>query len=114
MLFRSTLRDALAKARFRGHDLVLARILDRQELQFQIDGFRRFDDMEGQPPLEADAHALRAAYLDELKRFDGDLERLARGFTYDVLQIDSHDSVGPPLASLLSRREAAWRARRRS
>jgi hypothetical protein len=28
--------------------------------------------------------------------------------------VDSHASVGPPLAALLSRREAAWRARRSS
>ena len=36
-----------------------------------------------------------------------------KSFNDDVLRLDSHDSVGPPLAALLSRREAAWRARRR-
>ena len=48
-----------------------------------------------------------------LKHFDAELERIARSFNDDVLRLDSHDSVGPPLAALLSRREAAWRARRR-
>jgi uncharacterized protein (DUF58 family) len=107
------LREALAKARFRGHDVVLARILDRQEIRFPLEGFRRFEDMEGQSPIEADAEVIRAAYLQELKHFDAELERLARSFNDDVLRLDSHDSVGPPLAALLSRREAAWRARRR-
>ena len=70
--------------------------------------------MEGGPPLEADAEVVREAYLDELKRFDAELDRLVRGFSYDLLPLDSHDSVGPALAGLLSRRETAWRARRRS
>lgn len=109
-----TLRDGLAKARFRGHDVVLARIMDRQELRFPLEGFRRFEDMEGAPPLEADAEVVRAAYLEELRQFDGELERMVRGFSDDLICIDSHDSVGPALASLLSRRESAWRARRRS
>jgi len=109
-----SLRDGLAKARFRGHDVVLARILDRQEIRFPLEGFRRFEDMEGGPPLEADAEVVREAYLDELKRFDAELDRLVRGFSYDLLPLDSHDSVGPALAGLLSRRETAWRARRRS
>ncbi len=108
-----TLRDGLAKAKFRGHDVVLLRILDQQEIEFPLEGFRLFEDMEGMPPLEADAEVLRAAYLRELHEFDQELERLARGFSYDLLRINSHQAVGPLLASLLSRRETLWRARRR-
>ena len=73
-----TLRDALAKARFRGHDVVLARTLDRQEIRFPLEGLRRFEDMEGGAPLEADAETVRQAYLAELKAFDVELERLVR------------------------------------
>jgi len=108
------LRDALAKARFRGHDVVLVRILDRQEIRFPVEGFHRFEDMEGGDPLEADAEAVRVAYLDALRAFDADLERVARGSSHDLVRMDSHASVGPVLAELLSRREAAWRAGRRS
>ena len=108
------LRDALGKLRFRGHDAVLVRVLDRQEIRFPLEGFRRFEDLEDAASLEADAETIRAAYLEELAKFDGDLERLVRGLSHDLVPVDSHDSVGPPLAALLSRREAAWRARRRS
>lgn len=108
------LREALAKARFRGHDVVLARVLDRQEIRFPLEGLRRFEDMEGGAPLDADAEVVREAYLAELKAFDAELERVVRGFSYDLLCLDSHDSVGPALASLLASREAAWRSRRRS
>lgn len=107
------LRDGLAKTRFRGHDMVLVRILDRKEIKFPLQGLRRFEDMEGQPPLDADAEVIREAYLHELQNFDNELEKLARSFSYDMLRLDSHDSVGPALASLLSKREVAWRARKR-
>jgi uncharacterized protein (DUF58 family) len=108
------IQEALGKARFRGHDVVLVRIMDRQELQFPIEGFRRFEDMEGAEAVEVDAEALRPAYLDALHAFNGDLERMARSMSFDLVQVDSHVSVGPTLAALLSRRESAWRARRRS
>ena len=88
--------------------------MDRQELTFQLEGFRRFEDMEGAPPLEADAEVVRQVYLAELRQFDADLERLVRGFSFDLLCLDSHESVGPALAGLLSRRESAWRARRKA
>ena len=93
--------------------MVLARVLDRQELRFPLQGLRRFEDMEGGEPLEADAEAVRQAYLAELKAFDAELERVVRGFSYDLICLDSHDSVGPALASMLARREAAWRSRRK-
>ena len=108
------LREALGKARFRGHDVVLVRVLDRGEIRFPVEGFRRFEDMEGSGHLEADAETIRDAYLAELQAFDARLERLARGLAFDLIRVDSHDSVGPVLAELLGRREAAWRARRRS
>ena len=108
------LHEALGKIRFRGHDLVLVRILDRQEIRFPIEGFRRFEDMESGAAIEADAELVRKAYLQELQAFDGQLERLARSLSFDLVSVDSHESVGPTLAALLSRRESAWRSRRRS
>lgn len=109
-----SLRDALAKAKFRGHDVVLARILDRQEIRFPLEGLRRFEDMEAGAPLEADADVVRQAYLAELRAFDGALERMVRGFSFDLICLDSHDSVGPGLSAMLARREAAWRSRRKA
>ncbi len=108
------LQSGLAKVRFRGHDVVLVQILDRQETRFTLEGFRRFEDMEGGPAVDADAEVLRHAYLEELARHRQELQRIARSQACDIIEVDSHASVGPPLAALLSRREAAWRARRSS
>ncbi len=102
-------REALARIKFSGHDLVLAQILDRGELRFNLDGLRRFEDLEGAAPVETDAEGVRAAYLDALRKHEADLEKLARSFAYDLCRIDSHESVGPPIMTLLGRRESLAR-----
>ena len=104
--------DSMAKLKFKGHDLVLARILDRGELQFKMDGLRRFEDLEGALDVETDAENIRAPYLEALQKHDNELEKLTRSFAFDLCRIDSHDSVGPPLTSLLSRRETGSKHRR--
>lgn len=105
----SALRDALARLRHRGHDVVLVEILDRQEIRFDLDDPTVFQGLEGEEEITADARLLRAAYLDELARHRAEVERVVRAFGYDRLSIDSHDSVGPGLASMLARREALAR-----
>jgi len=97
--------ESIAKLKFKGHDLVLARILDRGELEFKIDGLRRFEDLEGAQDIETEAENIRVPYLQALKQHDNELEKLTRSFAFDICRIDSHDSVGPPITSLLSRRE---------
>ena len=52
---------------------------------------------------------MRQAYLDVLAEDEKALERLVRGFGFDLVRLDTHDSVGPALAALLSRRETLLR-----
>lgn len=104
-------RDSIAKLKFKGHDLVLAQILDRSELEFKMDGLRRFEDLEGQGDIETDSESVRGPYLAALKQHESELERMTRSFAYDLCRIDSHESVGPPITSLLSRRETLSRHR---
>jgi len=103
------LRDALARFRHRGHDVVLVEILDRQEIRFELDDPTVFEGLEGEERIAADARLVRRAYLEELARHRAEVERVVRGFGYDRVSIDSHDSVGPGLAALLARREALAR-----
>jgi uncharacterized protein (DUF58 family) len=98
-------RDAFAKLRHRGQDVIVLRVLDRQELRFDLDDTAPFTGLEGEPPLEVDARAVRQAYLEVLDEDERGLERLARGFGFDLVRLDTHESVGPALAALLARRE---------
>lgn len=103
------LRDALARFRHRGHDVVLVEILDRQEIRFELDDPTVFEALESDDRVIADARLLRRAYQEELARHRGEIERIVRGFRYDRVALDSHDSVGPALSALLARREALER-----
>lgn len=98
-------RDSFAKLRHRGHDVILLRVLDRQELRFDIEETAPFAGLEGEPSIEVDARAVRQAYLEVLDEDERALDRLVRGFGFDLVRLDTHESVGPALAALLSRRE---------
>lgn len=100
------LRDALARFRHRGHDVVLVEILDRQEIRFELDDPTVFEGLESDDRVVADARLVRRAYQEELARHRGEIERVVRGFGYDRVAVDSHDSVGPALSALLARRES--------
>jgi predicted nuclease with TOPRIM domain len=54
-----------------------------------------------------DPRALRDGYLEALRDHLGQIERLALGFGYDYHRLDTHESVGPPLAYMLARRNAS-------
>jgi uncharacterized protein (DUF58 family) len=106
---RQQVRDSLARLRHRGHDVILVRVLDREEIRFEIDEDAPFTGLEGEAAVEVDARAVREAYLQVLAEDERDLERLVRGFGFDLVRLDTHDSVGPALAALLARRDMLMR-----
>jgi uncharacterized protein (DUF58 family) len=106
---KQQVKDALARLRHRGHDVILVRVLDRAELRFDIDENAPFEGLEGEATLEVDTRSIRQAYLDVLAEDERELERLARGFGFDMIRLDTHESVGPALAALLARRETFLR-----
>lgn len=81
-------------------------------MQFKLEGLRRFEDLEGAEDIEVEADNIRETYLQALKQHDNELEKLTRSFAFDMCRIDSHDSVGPPISTLLSRRETLNKHRR--
>ena len=106
---RQQVRDALARLRHRGHDVILLRVLDRTEIRFDLDEDAPFEGLEGEQPIEVDSRAVRDAYLAVLEEDERELDRLVRGFGFDLVRLDTHDSVGPALAALMARRELLLR-----
>ncbi len=55
---------------FRQHELVVFHLLAEEELTFPFKGFQRFKDLEGSHSmLRIDPQAVRAAYLENLRKF---------------------------------------------
>lgn len=109
-----SVRAALARFRHRRDDVVLVQVLDRRELRFDFDDSAPFDGLEGEPRIQVEPRALRSAYLEALRVQCDAVSEVARGFGYDYLRVDSHDSVGPSLARLMARRNALSRRGKRS
>jgi uncharacterized protein (DUF58 family) len=101
-----SIRQALARFRYRRHDVILLQVLDRQEIQFDLNQPAPFEGLEGEGRLRVDPRALRDAYLESLRRHIDTVAKAALGFGFDHHWVDSHESVGPPLAYVLARRNA--------
>jgi uncharacterized protein (DUF58 family) len=99
-------RQMLARFKHRRHDLLLLNTLDRQELRFDFDQPAPFTGLEGEGRLRIDPRSVRRAYLEALNVHLERIDHDAWSFGFDSLRIDTHDSVGPPLAYVLARRSA--------
>jgi uncharacterized protein (DUF58 family) len=103
---REAIRQALARFKHRGHDVIILNTLDRQEMEFDFTQPAPFEGLEAEGRLRIDPRALRQGYLDVLRAHLDFIARTTMSFGFDYLRVDTHDSVGPPLAYLLARRNA--------
>lgn len=108
-----SIRAALARFRYRGHDVILLQTLDRQEMRFDFNHPAPFLGMEGEGRLRIDPRALREAYLDAFRQHNDRIAKAALGFGFDHHRLDTHESVGPALSYLLARRNAFIKKRSR-
>lgn len=72
------LRQELGYLRSQGHEVVVWRILDPQEVAFNFSDPRIFEDMESGKQLFVDPEAIRKSYLAKFNRHQQQLEELCR------------------------------------
>jgi uncharacterized protein (DUF58 family) len=100
------IRTALARVKFRGHDAILVEVLDKAEREFDLNTEAPFVGLEGEPELRVDPRAIRAAYLEAINKHLDTVEKTARGFGFDYMNVSTHDWLGPPLSAFLAWRQA--------
>lgn len=100
------LRTALARVRHRRHDAILLQVVDRQELDFNLDETAPFEGLEGEGRIRLDPRAIRAEYLRAFENHREAVERASRSFGFDYQLVCTHDWLGPPLAAFVARRNA--------
>ncbi|MCH2160518.1 MAG: DUF58 domain-containing protein [Phycisphaerales bacterium] len=104
-----TVQASLARFRHRRHDVILCQVLDRQELRFELEDPAPFDGLEGEARITVDPRSIRDEYLAAMQQHCDSMETTARSLGFDYIRMDSHESVGPPLAALFGRRLALGR-----
>lgn len=101
-----SIRAAMARTKHRGHDLIVFQVLDRAETTFEFNDRAPFVGLEGEPTLRVDPRAIRDDYLAAINAHNHEVERLCRSFNFDYQVVDTHDWLGPPLASFVAKRNA--------
>lgn len=102
---------ALRLMRARGHEVIVLRILDPAEVNFEFDRMTRFDDMEGPAQLLIDPRSIRDAYLKEFRDHD---DRLLHGCTKDgtdLIRLTTDTPLDVGLTAYLGARSARQRAK---
>ncbi|MGN1360218.1 MAG: DUF58 domain-containing protein [Kiritimatiellia bacterium] len=67
---------ALHHFRYRRHEVVLLHVMADEEITFPFDSFTEFRDLESTEAIQTDPRAVRASYLEQVRRF---LKEVAAG-----------------------------------
>ena len=101
---------ALHHFRFRKHEVIVMHVMAEEELTFPFDQWSLFKDLERDANrLELDPRALRAAYLDEVRRFT-DRIRIGCGQMHiDYVSLSTRQDFDLALAGYLGHRRSQMR-----
>lgn len=104
--------EGLRHLRHRRHEVVVFHTLDPDELDFPFDDATRFEGLETQSHLLADPRALRDSYLEQIRRFQREVETGCRNARADYVQVDTRLPAGTTLARYLTYRQRRRRLAR--
>ena len=84
------LRKEIGYLKTQGHEVVVWRILDPQEVEFEFSDPRMFEDMESGRQLFVDPEAIRKSYLAKFNKHRQELEELCsqQGIALKVMRTD--------------------------
>jgi uncharacterized protein (DUF58 family) len=92
--------------RHRRHDVILFQVLDAAELDFPFRSPTLFKGLEQYPELLADPRSLRKAYLQEIGRFQQEIQKGCRSFAMDYQRIRTDQPLDTTLTNYLAARMA--------
>lgn len=96
--------------RFRGHNVVVFHTLDPAELEFPFNGTCKFKGLELEPEIVTQPKRVRAAYLEELRKFTNQIRGACERNHVDYVQVDTSKPVDAVLTGyLIGRLRAATR-----
>ena len=90
--------DGLRRLQYRGHEIIVFHVLDRDEIELPFNDLVMFRDIEGSEELLAEPWAFRKTYQDAMQQFLDEVRGACgdRGIDYLLLRTDQ------PLADALS------------
>jgi len=87
--------------RFRGHNVIVFHTLDHHEIEFPFDGTYKFRGLEEDGEIVTQPKRIRAAYLEELKKFVQQLQKACERTQTDYILVDTSRPVEQVLSEYL-------------
>lgn len=106
--------DGLARLQYRGHDILLLHVLDRDELELPFEELVLFKDIEGDEELFADPWAFRKAYAAAMDDFTTEVRERASARGIDYLLLRTDQDLGGALSHYLHLRQRSLHLRHRA
>ncbi|MEZ0266358.1 MAG: DUF58 domain-containing protein [Phycisphaerae bacterium] len=97
-------REGLAHLRHDRHEVIVLRVLDRDELEFPFSGWTRLRGLEGEKGSLCDPSLLRKTYKENQRRHARELEETCRGMKAEVRTFVTDKDVGDSLVAFLHHR----------
>ncbi len=104
-------RQATGRLAQSGHDLIVFHLLDPQEMAFEYDQPRQFEDAETGRQIPVIPERIRDGYRDQITRHVAELARLLGENRVDYCQVDTRRPLDHALYDYLSRRQRLQRIR---
>jgi uncharacterized protein (DUF58 family) len=103
------LKKGLRHLRYKKHEILVFQILDPAEIEFPFDDVTLFKGMEEAGQLLTEPRALRDAYLEQLRIFTEEMQKLCRGMRIDFTRMNTGESLDVSLSSFLATRAASMK-----
>lgn len=98
-------QDGLSRLQYRGHEILVFHVLDKDELELPFNDLVLFRDIEGQEELMAEPWAFRKAYQDAMQQFVSDIKNACGARGIDYLLVRSDEELSTVLSHYLHVRE---------
>lgn len=103
---------AIEQLRYRGHEVILFHVLDRDEVEFPFERMTRFEGLEELPKLLVDPKAIREAYLAEFGQHREELRKACASNQVDLVHAQTDTTLDKCLVAYLGKRASRLRAKR--
>jgi len=98
---------ALHHFRYRKHEVILFHVMAEEEVKFPFDKWSQFRDLElAERKVQLDPRSIRAAYLDEMRKFIATLEAECGRMNVDYVPLTTASDFDVALVGYLARRRS--------
>jgi len=103
------IKKGLRHLRYKKHEMMVFQVLDPAEIEFPFQDVTMFKGLEEMGELLTEPRSLREGYLEQLRQFTDDLQKMCRGMHIDFTRMSSGEPLHTTLSGFLATRSASMK-----